>query len=358
MKLTDQRRLAAVCLLGLSLLGCSEVEKTRPIRLIATPVPLDPTDPGKTHAGRLRYLAGFQLTSDDGGFGGFSGLAIDLEGRWLTAISDRGRWWTAELHHAADGTLTGFGEARLGLLLDFDGEPVFGPYRRDAEELVALPEGGFVVAFEGTHRLARYPLASSGVPAPDGVPQPFPFPEGIAAADANSGMETVARLADGRWLVLSQGLETPAGDYLGWLGEPDGGGWQALALAASLKLHPTGAAVLPTGELAVLERSDSPERGPHVRLVLIEPETIQPGARLDGPSPAFLQAPLNVENFESLAARPGPDGAVLLYLLSDDNFDARQRTLLLQFELELAPQQLAAGTPVVGIPAEPPTGSR
>ena len=36
---------------------------------------------------------------------------------------------------------------------------------------------------------------------------------------------------------------------------------------------------------------------------------------------------------EAIAAHRGPGGKTLIYLMSDNNFSAKQRTLLLQFEL-------------------------
>ena len=54
-------------------------------------------------------------------------------------------------------------------------------------------------------------------------------------------------------------------------------------------------------------------------------------ARLFGTPVAELRQPHSVDNFEAIAARPAPDGSILVYLLSDDNRSELQRTLLLQF---------------------------
>ena len=48
-----------------------------------------------------------------------------------------------------------------------------------------------------------------------------------------------------------------------------------------------------------------------------------------------LRRPLTVDNFEGLAAVPGQDGAIRFYVISDDNFSSRQRTLLLAFDWKL-----------------------
>ena len=48
---------------------------------------------------------------------------------------------------------------------------------------------------------------------------------------------------------------------------------------------------------------------------------------------AEIAAPLAVDNFEGVAAVRAPDGGVRLYIVSDDNFSPRQRTLLLAFDI-------------------------
>jgi hypothetical protein len=63
---------------------------------------------------------------------------------------------------------------------------------------------------------------------------------------------------------------------------------------------------------------------------------IAPGARLEAEELALLRRPLSVDNFEGVACRLGPRGESLIYLVSDDNFSATQRTLLLQFALDPA----------------------
>ena len=59
---------------------------------------------------------------------------------------------------------------------------------------------------------------------------------------------------------------------------------------------------------------------------------------------ARVARPLTVDNFEGLDARPGAPGESLLYLLSDDNFDNQQRTLLQLFALDDAPPVPAVDT--------------
>ncbi len=91
--------------------------------------------------------------------------------------------------------------------------------------------------------------------------------------------------------------------------------------------------VLPEGDVILLERSYSKERGNRVRLMLLEAASLVPDARLLPTELARLEPPATVDNMEAVAVHPGPGGEVLLYLMSDNNFNQGQRTLLMQFEL-------------------------
>src|SRR5687768_2891779 len=52
------------------------------------PVPLDPDAPGRRKLGRLAFVAGWELTSNDPRFGGIS--ALHVEGGEVVAVSDAG----------------------------------------------------------------------------------------------------------------------------------------------------------------------------------------------------------------------------------------------------------------------------
>jgi hypothetical protein len=54
---------------------------------------------------------------------------------------------------------------------------------------------------------------------------------------------------------------------------------------------------------------------------------------LSGTTLAVLRPPMTLDNMEGVAARRTAAGETLLYLISDDNFRAGQRTLLLVFAL-------------------------
>ncbi|MGE0120756.1 MAG: esterase-like activity of phytase family protein [Dongiaceae bacterium] len=276
--------------------------------------------------GRLDYLAGFELTSADGDWGGISGASITPDGGTLTAVADTGMWHRLSLRHDADGRLTAIEGSESGRLKGEDGSPLADKGVGDAESVARGADGSYYVTFEGWHRLWRYRPASDPLQATAGYVRP---PKGMTSLPMNEGVEAVAVLPDGRFLLLSEGGRTKAGDLLGWVGSSKR--WSEVGLVPTDAFRPTDLTVLPTGDLLLLERRVSLFGGFAARLSVIPASDIEPGARLVGRELGIIAKPLPVDNFEAVAAHAGPDGAVLIYLLSDNNFSAIQRTLLLQF---------------------------
>jgi hypothetical protein len=266
--------------------------------------------------GQLEYRAGFVLASSDPRFGGLSGLWVAQGGARLIAASDRGTLWLAEAEHAADGTLLGLADWQA----IEPGAAPGDPPERDAEALAAAGDD-LVIAYEGAHRLRRVPLAAPANPA-----AALPTPAALAEPH-NLGIEALAALENGALLAIAEGVRTPAGDLAAWLIEGDQ--IASLAYVPAGGFAPTGADRL-DDTVYVLERRVS-LGGLSARVVMLDAAEIRPGARLVGRELGILRPPALSENFEGIAARRAPDGGVLLYLLSDDNFVPLLRSLLLQF---------------------------
>lgn len=96
---------------------------------------------------------------------------------------------------------------------------------------------------------------------------------------------------------------------------------------------PTDMVRLPDGRLALLERRFRPIFALAVRVRLLTPQDIAPGATIDGPVVMEASLAQTIDNFEAIAVHRGPGGETVLTLLSDDNFNGFQRTLLMQFQL-------------------------
>jgi hypothetical protein len=313
--------LAAILLFGVE-------AAAEPIRISARGLDLQRLDSKVTRVGQLAFVAGFELSSGHTRFGGYSGLVVDEGGLRLVAVSDLGHWLVARLIRDEGGRLRGIGEAEIHPMLDRRGNPFVIKRAGDAEALEKTPDGTFLVAFEQVHRIARY----RGPEPWKSKAEPVTAPEDLSRQASNGGTETMARLQDGRLLLFSETEQRPDDSLKGWLGDGRGG-WAELGYRRRDGYRPVDAKVLPGGDLLVLERFFTLMGGFASRLVRIPAADIRAGAVLEGRMVAELASPLVTENFEGLAIEPAGDGGVFLFLVSDDNRVALQRTLLLQFRL-------------------------
>lgn len=306
-------------LLALLLGGCAgtvEAGRDLPPAAVMRPVDLWRAEPGRRDVGALELLAGFELRGGREGFGGFSGIRL-ADGR-LLLLSDRGWLWQARPVLADDGTLLG--------LEDWQGERLRiagSGGAPDTEELVLGAGGEPSFFLERVHAIATRPANATG-PA-----TAVPLPPPLDAAPSNEGIEAAARLADGRLLVLSEGQRRADGAQLAAV--LGGDRPVLLGYRPAPGFRPTGAARLGRW-LFVVERRVSLLAGLEGRIAAVDLEAQPPraGAVLEGRELARLGGRTISDNLEAILALPGPDGAVHLLVVSDDNFSALQRTLLLQ----------------------------
>lgn len=289
---------------------------------LASPLPLGP--PARPF---LVPLGGLVLNTATWGFGGFSGLhlAPDLT---LTAVSDLGRWWRAPLL-LHDGQLQGLGAVRHGPLRDAAGVALRRGVQGDAESLVRLPNGDWLVGFERQHRILRYrDLAGPGIPVE--------APAGLEAAPRNGGLEGLALLNDGRLLALAEQLPGDAGpgSRAAWLGTLQNTRivWREASYLPASGMEPTDVAGLPDGSALVLERRFSLFGGFSARLAHLRAESL----RGSGPFAAetWLDLPPDApgENWEGVAVAHHA-GRSLVALIADDNQRPLQQSLLLLYAL-------------------------
>ncbi|MBX9751043.1 MAG: esterase-like activity of phytase family protein, partial [Roseococcus sp.] len=315
----DGLKRRTILLAGCALLPACTADATGPA---ATPLPLGP--PARPF---LVPLGGLVLNTAAWGFGGLSGLhlAPDLS---VTAVSDLGRWWRSSLV-LAEGRLAGLGEVRHGPLRDASGAPLRRGASGDAESLIRLPQGDWLVGFERQHRVLRYrDLSGPGVPV-----EPLP---GLIEAPGNGGLEGLALLPDDRLLGLAEQLPGPAGpeSRAAWFGTPRSGRitWRATSYLPAPGLDPTDVAALPDGGLLVLERRFSLLGGFGARLVHVPAAVVQAAAPLAGQPWLDLPPDAPAENWEGVAVTRHA-GRTLVALLSDDNQSPWQQTLLLLYAL-------------------------
>jgi len=317
-----------------------------PLALGVTAVPLDSGSPSRETVGPLSYRGGLWLRSTDVRFGGLSDLVVDDEGRGLVAVSDCGRAFLARLSYDPGERLVGLDEARLVDLAGPGGRRLERD-ERDAEALVR-DDDGLLVGFEGRPgRVWRY-----GGSELFHSPRPVPVPD-LEQCQGNRGLESMARLDDGRLLLACEGsglrpVSTPVfvGKGLSWTKHAyplDGG-----TARVGDVYRPTAARRLPGGDVLVLERRYPPLGA---RLRVISRASLEGGAPLEPRELVVLEPPLTLDNLEGLEVRRARSGELLVYLLSDDNGCAKtsavvptglQRTLLLMFALNEAALTLPA----------------
>jgi hypothetical protein len=190
------------------------------------------------------------------------------------------------------------------------------------------------VSFEREHRVWRYDL-SRGFAA---RPSSMPVGAWVRTQSPNEGLEGAAFVAPDTLLLVSENA---------W---GDGGG-----IAASLEAYPGTAAGVNSRSLSVVRRPPfmvtSLARGPDNDLFILERRfsiaggvgmevrrvplaEVQAGAQLQGEILADLSfQDSSIDNMEGIAVRRGPKGETLFYIVSDNNFSALQRSVLLMFEI-------------------------
>ena len=305
-----------------------------PVAIRASPIqPFAPGDRGATRFGALTFRSGLELQAPEREFGGFSGLWRSGDGAELVAITDKARWLTARVA-LADGRLAGLHDAVLAPILGASGRPLRRSRFSDTEAL-AMGGGTAFVAVERSHGVLRFDWAKDGVRA---RAQAVPGPAELRDLPGNQGLEALG-VAPPR-SPLSGALVAVAERSRRGDGEPTRGfilsGPRAGAfdVAREDPFDVTDLAFLPSGEMLTLERRFSLLGGLGARIRRIPANAIAAGRTVDGPVIFEADGSQEIDNLEGLSVHRGPSGETVLTLISDDNFSALQRTLVLEFTLD------------------------
>lgn len=270
------------------------------------------------HSANMSFVGGWALTSDHEDFGGFSGLVLEPVAGQLLAISDKGDWWQAPFNALSGNAPLG------GSMRSYTMGAVADKRALDAESLVKL-SGGYLIAFEQKHRLEFQPEVG-GKPTTDTGFAPIDF----AGVSDNSGMEAIALLPSGELLAFAERGRDTRGKQKAWLVSAVES--KPLFFAPPKNFAPTDAATLPNGDVLVLLRKYSAIDGVEVRLHHLVAANIQPGAVLTGEPILKLTPEGPVDNMEGLDLVVLDDNTVRIAMISDDNFNPLQRTLLMLFD--------------------------
>ncbi len=310
--------------------------RTLSIKVKSVPVNFSLTNKSQTTFGKLAWRGGIELIGPGKFFGGLSGITVGADGTDFIAISDAGRWVTGNIQYSQD-KLTSVSNIKISPLLDPRGRPYENKRRFDAESVAPYGakrlKGDLLIAFERDQRIGRFNFGKKGAAARE---KTIKLPAEANKARRNREFESVGRFANGKLagsiIAISEQFLDDKGNIIGWLiGGPTPG---RFTVRRTNKFDITDLTITPDNELIILERYFSTLSGVEMRLRRINVADIKPGAVLDGEILLQTDQRNTIDNMEGLASHRAANGEVRLTLISDDNFNVFQRTLLLQFALK------------------------
>jgi hypothetical protein len=315
---------------ALALAGCAPSVADAPMadQWIAIDLAAEPVDLGVEQIGRLRFRGGLALSAPQEIFGGLSGLEVMDDGR-LIAVSDNADWLEAQIVLNEAGALVGVSGARMAFMRDERGAPFASKRAGDAEDVAQLADGRFAVAFEQTQNIRIYDLNRDG---PFGAAVLGPRLDGAQHLPRNASLEAITSNGFGVLLVGAEGGGGPTPLWRAAIARADEAPIAArYSPARGYSL--TGLDRLPEGGFVALERFYAPIIGPRARLTRFATTPSDGESVVETEELARLGPPLPLDNFEGVAAVRMADGATRLYIISDNNFSTRQRTLLYAFDI-------------------------
>ena len=324
------RLLIIACFVGFS--GCATLVSDtnvlqKRIRIDAKPIlAFYRDDPQRRIFGSLDFRGGLELSSDDPRFGGLSALRFQADGENFLALSDRAYWLRGRIVY--DGN-------RPASLADAEMEPVIGPDGKQARrwdtESIAINGNRLYLGVEDLDRIPCFLYDDGKFPV---FFNTIPFPPGGNAFPRNKGLEAMEFVPEidppgGALVAFSEEGLDKDGNLLAYIIE--GEKYRSFAVTRSEDLDISDAALLPDGDILILERKFEIVNGVTIRIRRIPVGEIRPGAVVDGPVVLEAGMGYEIDNMEAMSAKRDAEGVTVLTLLSDDNYSAVQRTLLLQF---------------------------
>jgi hypothetical protein len=315
--------------------GPSRAELPVPIVVEAQPLAaFDIRDRSNHQFGLLEFRGGLVLRSSYRNFGGISAIRVAADGARFIALSDKG-WWLRGRIVYEGARPSAIADAEMAPILGADGRPLADRGWYDTES-IADDGGTLYVGIERVHQILRFNYGKDGLLARG---EPIAVPPGMRSLPGNKGLEALVfvpkgagdKALAGTLIAISErGLDN-AGNIIGFLIGGRSPGTFTVKRSASFDV--TDAALLPGGDLLLLERKFSWTSGLSVRLRRVALAGIKPGALVDGAVLFEADLGYEIDNMEGLCVHRSTSGETVLTLISDDNFSIIQRTLLLQFTL-------------------------
>lgn len=264
-------------------------------------------------------FADYTWPAEAHGYGGFSAIELERDGKAFIAVSDRGASTRGQLRRDADGRIVDVESEPVRALLGPDGA-IMPPEEQDAEGIAVDAEGRIYISFEGVHRVLRYDRY--GGPA-----TLLPVHPDFADFELNKSLEALAIDADGTLYTLPEESDDPRGFPVY---RYRGGAWdQPFHIPREDRFLAAGADIGPDGRFYLLERDFRLWRGfaSRVRRFDLSEES------LSGEVIVFQSEFMQHDNLEGISVWRDEEGLIRITMISDDNFFPIQRTQIVEYRV-------------------------
>jgi len=292
----------------------------------------DPRDASRTRFGQLEFRGGLVLTSTAAAFGGVSAIHMERDGAHFLSVTDNGSWLRGRIVYRGDRP-AGIADAEMAPLLGSDAKPLAARRWFDSESLTQGIDGRFYVGIERVNKIVRFDLRRGGLRARG---QPIAVPADFKTLKYNKSLECLAAPPKGAphagaLIAVTEESLDAAGNLRSYVIEK--GRFKRFSVKRSDVFNVSDCTILPPADLLLLERRYSPLLGVAIRIRRVQLADIKEGALVDGRELFKADLGYQIDNMEGIAVHRDGQGDTIITMVSDDNFSAIQRNLLLQFKL-------------------------
>jgi len=300
------------------------------IEIDATPITsFDNREPSQIRFGALEFRGGLVLTSRNPAFGGISGIHVEPDGEHFIAITDKGSWLRGRIVYQ-NGRPARIADAEMAPILGSDGRPLAARGWFDTESLTER-DGVFYIGIERVEQIVRLDYRRDGFKA---RAEPIKVPADFKSFRYNRSLECLAAPPQGsplagELIVVTERSLDAGGNLRSFL--LDGDRVTRFSVKRTDDFDVSDCAILPPGDLLLLERRFSLMRGVAMRIRRLPLASLRADALVDGRPIIEADLGYQIDNMEGIAVHRTASGETIITLVSDDNFSIIQRSLLLQF---------------------------
>lgn len=274
---------------------------------------------------QAEHIGSFTWERPEDRHGGYSGIEVFDGGQRFIAIADNGQLVQGRIERAGD-IITALKVPYIGGLNTPEGKFVGTIPKRgeivgsDSEGLALMPDGAMFVAFESDTRVWRYVT-------PEGPATTLPRHPDFAAMPLNGSLEALAVDAAGVLYAIPEAVENGADVPVFRFRN---GAWdKPFSVPHAGTFRVTGADFGPDGRLYVLERLLRLPFGFASRVRSFSVSEMG----LSDPVTHFRSKLGTHDNLEGLSVWRDASGAIRLTMISDNNYNAFQRTEVVEYRL-------------------------